>query len=149
VILDGEVRRFVERRRIAHLATADGAGVPQVLPVGFAVSADGGSVYSAVDGKPKGQPPVRLKRLRNIDANPAIAMVFDHYEEDWRRIGWVMLRGRAEILEGAEAERDAAASLLHGRYPQYRAMRLGPIIALRIAILRRWGSLAAPDGDTP
>lgn len=145
--LDDALRRFVEGRRIAHLATADADAVPQVLPVGFAVSADGGSIYSAVDGKPKGHPPVRLKRLRNIDANPAIAMVFDHYEEDWRRIGWVMLRGRAEILEGAEPERAAAEALLRARYPQYGAMRLGPVIALRIGIVRRWGSLGTPEGD--
>ena len=149
MILDDQVRRFVESRRIAHLATADAAAVPQVLPVGFAVSADGGSIYSAVDEKPKADPPVRLKRLRNIDANPAIAMVFDHYEEDWGRIGWVMLRGRAGILEGPGAEREAAQALLHARYPQYAAMRLGPIIALRIAAVRRWGRLGIPDGDNP
>jgi PPOX class probable F420-dependent enzyme len=142
-VLSAEDRRFIEARRIAHLATADAAGVPQVLPVGFALSAAGEAVYSAVDEKPKGQPPVRLKRLRNIEANPAVAMVFDHYEEDWRRIGWVMLRGRAEILEGGDApEREAAQALLHARYPQYAAMRLGPIIALRVAAVRRWGALS-------
>lgn len=141
-MLGAEERRFVEARRIAHLATADEAGAPQVLPVGFALSAAGDTVYSAVDEKPKAHPPVRLKRLRNIEANPAVAMVFDHYEEDWRRIGWVMLRGRAEILDADGPERAAAQALLHARYRQYGGMRLGPVIALRITAVRRWGDLS-------
>ncbi len=143
-MLSAEDRCFIEARRIAHLATADAAGVPQVLPVGFALSAGGDTVYSAVDEKPKGHPPVRLKRLRNVAENPAVAVVFDRYDEDWTRLGWIMLRGRATILEGAggDPERDAAQALLHMRYPQYAGMRLGPIIALRIAAVRRWGTLA-------
>jgi PPOX class probable F420-dependent enzyme len=143
-MLSAAERRFIENRRIAHLATADAKAVPQVLPVGFALSADGATVYSAVDEKPKGDPPVRLKRLRNIDANPAVSMVFDHYEEDWRRIGWLMLRGRAEILQAAGPEPASATALLHARYPQYAGMRLGPIIALRIGAVRRWGNLGGP-----
>lgn len=143
-VLTEALRRFIGRRRVAHLATADAAAVPQVVPVGFALAA-GDVLYTAVDHKPKGAGP--LKRLRNIAANPAVAVVLDHYEEDWRRIGWVMLRGRAEVLDDGNgaAERDAAHSLLRARYPQYGDAPLGAVIAVRIAAARSWGRLDVAD----
>ncbi len=134
-------RRFISAQRVARLATADAAGVPQVLPVCFALA--GGTVFIAIDAKPKRQPAARLKRLRNIAANPAVAIVFDRYAEDWSQLGWVMLRGRAGILEpGAEGHATAQA-LLRARYPQYAAMDLSalPVIAIRIEGARFWGRL--------
>lgn len=140
--LTPELRGFIERQRVGHLATADAAAEPQVVPVGFALSADGASLYIGIDEKPKAGPAARLKRLRNIEANPQVAIVFDHYEEDWARLGWVMLRGRAEILAGG-AEHAEARVLLRARYPQYMAMALEtlPVIAFRIGAVRRWGAL--------
>jgi PPOX class probable F420-dependent enzyme len=131
----------VEGRRIGHLATADAQGVPQVLPVCFALAGD--DLYIAIDAKPKAGDPARLKRLRNITANPSVAVVFDRYEEDWARLGWVMLRGRAAILPNGP-EHAHAQALLRARYPQYTAMDLEglPVIALRIAAVRHWGRLA-------
>jgi len=84
-----------------------------------------------------------LKRVRNIIENPQSAFIVDHYDEDWRRLGWVMLRGNAEILYDG-AEHDRAQELLRGRYPQYRAMQLTelPVIALRIARATSWGDLS-------
>lgn len=113
--------------------------MPHVVPVCFAI--DGGSLYVAIDEKPKrlDRP---LKRVRNILDNPAAAFVVDRYDDDWSRLGWVMLRGRAEILErGAEHER--AQALVVARYPQLRTMRLGglPVIALRIERAASWGDL--------
>ncbi|MCY3733971.1 MAG: pyridoxamine 5'-phosphate oxidase family protein, partial [Chloroflexi bacterium] len=70
-------RRFLERRRVARLATADGGGEPHVLPVCFALGQ--ADVFIAVDRKPKRGPPRRLKRLRNIAANPQVALVADRY----------------------------------------------------------------------
>lgn len=135
-------RRFIETRRVAHLATADAAGVPQVQPVCFALAGD--TVFIAIDAKPKQGPPARLKRLANIAANPAVAILFDQYDEDWTRLGWVMLRGQAAILGPGAPGHDAAQGLLRGRYPQYAAMDLAglPVIAIRItAPARLWGRL--------
>ena len=130
---------FLLGRRVAHLATADKAGRPHVVPVCFALAGD--AVYITVDEKPKGDPRA-LKRLRNIAENPAVALVCDRWDEDWRRLGWVMLRGRAEILD-AGPEHDRAQELLRARYPQYRAMALAdlPVIAIRIARVTSWGDL--------
>jgi PPOX class probable F420-dependent enzyme len=69
---------------------------PHVVPVCFALSRD--ALYITIDEKPKRGPATALKRLRNIAENPAVAVITDRYDEDWARLGWVMLRGRAEIL---------------------------------------------------
>jgi PPOX class probable F420-dependent enzyme len=133
---------FVARQRIGRLASADAHGNPHVIPVCFAIAE--GTLYSTIDAKPKRGTAQPLKRLRNIMVNPSVAFVADHYDEDWGRLGWVMLRGRAEVLtEGAE--HDHAQGLLRDRYAQYRAMALGdlPVIALRIERVTAWGNLAA------
>ena len=132
--------RFLAELRVGHLATADAAAVPHVVPVCFVVS--DGAVYITIDQKPKGDPRA-LKRLKNIIENPVVAFVADRYDEDWTRLGWVMLRGPAEILAQA-AEHDRAQALLRSRYPQYRAMELGelPVIAIRIERVTSWGNLS-------
>src|SRR5262245_6858219 len=130
-------RRFVERQRVARMATADRRAVPHVVPVCFGLAGD--AVYVTIDQKPKqaGRP---LKRLRNIADNPRLAMVFDRYDEDWRRLAWVMLHGRAEILADG-AEHDRAQVLLRERYPQLVTMQIEalPVIVLRIERVVSWG----------
>ena len=90
-------RTFMASRRVAHLATVDAAGAPHVVPVCFALADD--TAYVTIDDKPKRTPAGSLKRLRNIAGNPAVALVADRYDDaDWSRLGWVMLRGRADVL---------------------------------------------------
>jgi PPOX class probable F420-dependent enzyme len=141
-VLDDRQRAFVLAQRVARLATADAAGAPHVVPVCFAL--DGNNLYIGIDEKPKRRDAAGLKRLRNIAANPAIAVVVDRYAEDWSRLGWVMLRGPAAILQAGDAEHEAAQALLLGRYPQLRAMRIDglPVIALRIVRATGWGDLS-------
>jgi len=140
-MLSGDQRAFLDGRRVARLATADARGRPHVVPVCFVVSGD--AAYITIDEKPKGAAP--LKRVRNIRENPAVALVADRYDEDWSRLGWVMLRGPGEILE-AGAEHDYAQALLRDRYPQLQAMRIEalPVIAIRIARVSGWGRLETP-----
>jgi PPOX class probable F420-dependent enzyme len=132
--------RFLASRRVGHLATADAQGIPHLVPVCFVVS--GGALYITIDQKPKGD--VRaLKRLRNITENPVASFVADRWDEDWTRLGWVMLRGPAQILDDG-AEHDRAQALLRSRYPQYREMELSglPVIAIRIERVTSWGDLS-------
>ena len=144
-LLSAPQRDFLARRRVGHLATADRHGAPHVVPVCYAI--DGDTLYVTIDDKPKARPGGPLKRLRNIAENPTVAVVVDRYAEAWERLGWVMLRGRAEILADG-AEHDAAQALLTARYPQYIRMNLAaqPVIALRIARATSWGALS-PDDD--
>jgi len=134
-------RRFLAHQRIAHLATADQRALPHVVPVCFAIS--GHALYVTIDEKPKRGPVTALKRLRNIAENPAVAVLVDRYEEDWARLGWVMLRGHAEILREGQEHQDAQA-LLRSRYPQLRAMQIAtyPVIAVRIEQSTSWGNLS-------
>ena len=122
--------------------------MPHLVPVCFVVSDR--AVYITIDQKPKGDFRA-LKRLRNIIENPVAAFVADSWDEDWTRLGWVMLHGPAEILADG-TEHDLAQALLQSRYPQYREMELGglPVIAIRIKRVTSWGNLSieytrAPD----
>jgi PPOX class probable F420-dependent enzyme len=133
-------RRFLDHSRVGHLATSDAGGMPHLIPVCYAV--EGATLYITVDEKPKRQD-IPLKRVRNIRENPQAAFVVDRYDEDWRRLGWVMLRGPAEILDSGP-EHDRAQALIGARYPQLRTMHIAdlPVIALRIARATSWGNLS-------
>lgn len=139
-MLTEQQRRFLAVQRIARLATADAAGRPHVVPICYALS--GNTVYFTVDEKPKKKPGARLKRLSNLRENPFAALVVDRYDEDWSRLGWVMLQGRAEIL-GSGDEHDLAQASLRARYPQLAAMRIEglPVVAVRVDHAASWGQL--------
>ena len=147
--LTPEQTTFLVRRRVARLATADATGEPHVVPVCFAYAP--GSVYIALDEKPKDVPPARLKRVRNILENPNVALVADRYLEDWSLLAFVMVRGRAELLEPGEEEHAAAVRLLRGKYHQYEKMRIedSPVIAVRPSRASSWGALDVPAGERP
>jgi PPOX class probable F420-dependent enzyme len=148
--------------RVARLATADAAGVPHLVPIVFALHAGGrGDVlYSAVDAKPKRT--TALRRLANAAANPAVAVLADHYAEDWTALWWARADGRARVLARAAADAADAAdaataadapdaaevrlalTLLAERYPQYRtAPPPGPVLAVDVT---RWSGWAASSG---
>jgi coenzyme F420-0:L-glutamate ligase/coenzyme F420-1:gamma-L-glutamate ligase len=148
-VLDQDQGAFLVRQRVARLATADGAGKPHAVPVCFALA--GASIYIALDEKPKEVPASRLKRVRNILENPEVALIADRYAEDWSLLAFVMVRGRAELLDPDTGEHDAAVRLLRGKYHQYETMRLeeNPIIAIRSERAISWGALGEPDASGP
>ena len=139
--MDERARLFLERQRVAHLATADAAGVPHVVPICFALVGD--RVYVSLDEKPKQGAPMQLRRVRNIEANPEVAVVADLYDDDdWAQLGFVLVRGRATILSNGDEHRRAVAAL-RGKYAQYRAMALDdrPVIAIAIERVTTWGRI--------
>ena len=138
-ILSDEQRRFLEAERVARFATADGDGQPHVLPICYALVDD--TVCFTIDEKPKRRGR-ELKRLANIRANPKAALVVDRYDEDWSRLGWVMVQGAVEILEDGERH-DRVQAKLRERYPQLRSMRLDhlPVVAVHIDHVMSWGVL--------
>ena len=122
--------RFAEAR-VARLATVRPDGAPHVVPVIFAL--DGGRVWLVVDEKPKRRR--ELQRLVNVRGEPRVSLLVDRYDEDWERLWWVRVDGRARIVgEGPELER--AVTLLLERYPQERERPpAGPAIAV---VVERW-----------
>jgi PPOX class probable F420-dependent enzyme len=123
-----EARERFAAARVARLATADADGVPHIVPLVFAL--DGDTIYSAVDAKPKRTSD--LKRLRNVAANPRVALLADHYADDWDVIWWARADGTGRVLDGSPE----AVALLRERYAQYRETPPeGPVLAVDV---ERW-----------
>jgi len=128
-----DARSLFGAARVAHLATADGQGTPHLVPVVFALHGDVAAI--AVDHKPKRS--TDLKRLRNIEANPRVSLLADHYDEDWTRLWWVRVDGHARILTGDD--RAEPVSWLVAKYPQYASRPpAGPVIHIAITTWRGW-----------
>ena len=130
-------RALLAVARVAHLATVDLHGQPHVVPIVFAL--DGERVLTPLDGKPKRVAGGALQRVRNIAANDRVALVVDHYDEDWQRLAWVQLRGRAALLTDGDAYATGIA-LLHQKYAQYEHVSLDgrPLIAIVVEHVRGW-----------
>ncbi len=139
-MLTGQARFFLDHHRVARFATADPGGQPHIVPICYAVSGD--SVYFTIDEKPKRLTDKPLKRIRNLQQNPHVALVVDRYDEDWTRLGWVMVQGEAALLDNGE-EHSKAQRLLKARYPQLDEMQISelPVIAIRIKRVVSWGNL--------
>ena len=132
--------RLIRSARVAHLATSDKSGQPHVIPICFVC--DGKVFYSPIDEKPKRAAPTKLKRLKNIRENPNAALVIDHYDEDWRKLGYILIFGKARILQSGEKHR-GAVKLLRQKYRQYRSMAIHerPMIAITAKRIISWGDL--------
>lgn len=131
---EDDARERLAKADVVRLATADERGKPHAVVVTFVL--DGDTVYTAVDNKPKETRD--LKRLRNIRANPQVALLADHYENEWKRLWWVRADATAEIIED-ETRMARPLRLLRDRYPQYRDNPPeGPVIAMKVDRLTGW-----------
>ncbi|WP_394742676.1 TIGR03668 family PPOX class F420-dependent oxidoreductase [Natronococcus roseus] len=133
-------RAFLERARVGRLATVDDGARPHVVPICYALP-DGSRLVSAVDEKPKSTR--ELRRVRNVRSNPRVAVVVDRYVEDWARLGWVQVRGRATVLESDATSHGEAVRALTEKYDQYADHDLSgrPVLEIEIGSTVSWGSL--------
>ena len=129
-----QARERFAAARVARLATIDPRGRPHLVPIAFV--ANGDTVYSAVDDKPKRT--TALRRLANVSANPWVCLLVDHYDDDWSKLWWVRADGTGRVLEAAAAEAEHAITLLAERYPQQRAV--GAVLAVEVARWSGWSS---------
>jgi PPOX class probable F420-dependent enzyme len=129
-----EMRRRFNGAIVARLATVGHDGRPHIVPITFAL--DDQTIYFAIDFKPKKT--ADLQRLRNIEANPSVSVLVDHYEHDWTRLWWVRADGTARIvIDGVVFEKGIA--LLTHRYAQYRSTRpAGPVVSIAIDRMTGW-----------
>lgn len=133
--MDEDVRARFAAARVARLATVRPDGRPHLVPVVFAVSGD--LVWSAVDDKPKSTR--ALQRLANVEANPSVALLVDHYDDDWTQLWWVRAEGRADVLELGAAGTAEALDSLARKYPQYAAHRpAGPLVRVSVTRWSGW-----------
>ncbi|MFB6172603.1 MAG: TIGR03668 family PPOX class F420-dependent oxidoreductase [Haloarculaceae archaeon] len=140
-------RRYVRAARVGRLATADADGRPHVVPVCTALVGD--DLVTPIDEKPKDAPPDALRRVRDVEANPRVAVVFDHYVPDWSHLGWVQVRGAAAPLAPGDDGHGAAVAALREKYDQYadRALPERPVLRIAVDGVRSWGHLDAPETD--
>jgi PPOX class probable F420-dependent enzyme len=139
----GPIRKKLKQARVARLATLDTKGGPHIVPVCFVY--DGKAFYTAIDRKPKRVSPDRLVRMQNIRAASRVALLIDEYDEDWARLWYVLIRGKAELIPNpAHHERAAAIRKLRAKYPQYARGMLGedaPIIRITPERTTCWGKI--------
>ncbi len=137
-ILSPREEDFVREQRVARMATADVDGRPFAVPVCFVYL--NGCLYTPVDEKPKSGR--RLKRLRNIEANPHVALVFDRYEDHWERLAWVLIRGKASLVTDM-GEKASAVAALRSKYEQYESMALEKLPLIRVSPehAANWGAV--------
>ena len=130
-----EARALLASARVARLATADAAGRPHLVAITFAV--DGDDLVTAADHKPKRT--TRLRRLANIESNPRVSVLADHYEDDWSKLWWARADGLARVVEPGAAEHERAVSRLAARYPQYGERRPSEgVILISVSRWRGW-----------
>src|ERR1700683_577478 len=141
LLSDREVSEFIKCAPIAHLATVSAAGEPHNVPLCFWF--DGAHFYFVIDEKPKRKTGVAIKRMKNIAENPRVALLIDHYDDDWSRLAYVLIHGAAIVVEDA-GEYSHAIENLRGKYPQYRVMQLSsernPMVRIDPDRVHAWGA---------
>ncbi len=137
------MEELLAQARRAVLATISPDGTPRLVPIAYAFA--NGVIYSALDEKPKQvADPHDLARVRDIVARPRVSVLVDTWDEDWTKLAWLRLIGRASLLESGEPEHAVAITLLRERYPQYAGQRLEgrPIIRIAVERTASWSASA-------
>ncbi len=136
------LNQFILSQRVARMATVDKLGRPLVVPICYAY--DGKNLYTPIDRKPKRVSVRELKRIRNILENPNISIVIDDYYEDWNKLRYVIIHGRAELIERGQ-EYQTSLRLLCEKYSQYVEMNLSslnlPVIKVIPDRIIPWGAI--------
>lgn len=129
----------VRDARVAVLATIAADGEPHLVPITFAL--EGEVLYTAVDSKPKRT--ASLARLANIERDPRVTVLVQHYEDDWTRLWWVRADGTARIVPPGD-ERERALRALGRKYERYREEPpAGKVMGVDVG---RWSGWAYGEG---
>ena len=141
-MVESAVETKLRMARVARLATRDAAGWPHVIPVCFVYQRE--AFYTPVDRKPKRASVENLARVRNIETNPEVALLVDEYDEDWHKLWYILVRGRASILRGG-AEQEEVVVQLRNKYAQYASLQLlpaeAPVIRVVPVKIISWGGI--------
>jgi PPOX class probable F420-dependent enzyme len=140
ILAQPAVRDFLATARVGSLATADAEATPHAVPLCFWF--EDAHCYFVIDQKPKRRMGLALKRMRNIAANPRVALLVEHYEDDWNHLAYVLIHGAARVVDEAD-EYLFALRKLRDKYPQYRSMTLAPadnpVVRIDAERVHAWG----------
>jgi PPOX class probable F420-dependent enzyme len=126
LIITPDIEEFIQRVRVARLATIDSEFKPHLVPVVFVF--DGNHFFIPVDEKRKKTKPEKLRRIKNIQGNPKVALLIDEYSEDWSRLAFVMIQGTASVVKyrpQADIQLKQAVKELTTKYTQYQKIGTG------------------------
>jgi PPOX class probable F420-dependent enzyme len=129
LVIRSDIEEFIQRVRVARLATIDSDFKPHLVPVVFVF--DGNHFFIPVDEKRKKAKPEKLRRIKNIQGNPNVALLIDEYNEDWTRLAFVMIQGIASIMKSrphADIQVQKALKQLTIKYTQYQRVGTGEIL---------------------
>lgn len=130
------LKTIINKVRVARLATVDSECKPHLIPVVFVF--ENGCYFIPIDEKSKRSRPDRLKRVKNIQQNPNVTILIDEYNEDWRKLYFIMIQGTASIIGDKELEQrellllERAHRLLSDKYLQYQKIGIGEYIIMII-----------------
>ena len=133
---DTYLKTIINKARVARLATADLECKPHLVPVVFVFDNDRDYYFIPIDEKAKRSRPENLKRIRNIQENPNVALLIDEYNEDWTKLYFIMIQGKASILGGKKLQSnemsllEKAHKLLRNKYPQYQKIGIGEYLIM-------------------
>lgn len=140
-------KTIINTARVARLATVDLECKPHLVPVVFVYDNDRDFYFIPIDEKTKRSRPENLKRVRNIKENPNVALLIDEYHEDWTKLYFIMIQGKASIIGERKKELDQnemsllkkAHKLLHHKYSQYQKIGVGEyVIMIMPQKVRAW-----------
>ena len=130
------IKTIISKAKVARLATVDIKCTPYLVPVVFVLDNDNDYYFIPIDEKTKKSRPENLKRVRNIQENPNVALLIDEYNEDWTKLYFVMIQGKASILGGKKLEQnevpllEQAHKLLRSKYHQYQKISVGEYLIM-------------------
>jgi PPOX class probable F420-dependent enzyme len=131
-----EMRNRLAAARVGRLATVTSEGRPHLVPVCFAIAGPDDTIVSAVDTKPKRT--TELRRLANLQTNPAASLLVDQYDDDWSQLWWVRVDGNARVVRAGSVH-DESITALAAKYQQYReAPPAGPAIVITPTSWHGW-----------
>ena len=122
--LDQKTMTLIKRAKVARLATVDQKSHPYVVPVVFVFHEN--SFFIPLDEKVKTVNARKLKRVKNIEKNPNVTLLIDEYQNDWKKLFFLMIHGKATVTDGKNSKiMDKVHKLLISKYPQYKKIGVG------------------------
>ncbi len=122
--LNQKTKALIKGAKVARLATIDQKSHPYVVPVVFVFHEN--SFFIPLDEKVKTVNARKLKRVKNIEKNPNVTLLIDKYQNDWKKIFFLMIHGKATVIDGKNSKiMDKIHKLLILKYPQYKKIGIG------------------------
>ncbi len=111
------------------MTTIAGDGSPHAVPICYALRGD--AFITPIDHKPKSG--VKLARVKNIERDVRVTLLIDRWDEDWHRLIWVMVKGRAHLEPGPIMSPELA-----DRYEQFRGRQEDALIVIEPSRILWW-----------